>query len=189
MACYNPFIVNGKIRFPANTNLVRHVNGREGSWRQAGLPVPGLFHQDDVARDILWSDFSARSRAGEFSLHDAQPDDRVYLARRTWTTSLLFSALSDRIAGATRPRRGASVSYTRCSTAIAPSTILTTTDSAEGGPANSSRPGQGALPRARRTGDAVPTESPPGGGPRLTKPSRTCSTRRVPPEAACRSHP
>ena len=43
MPYHNPFIVNGKIRFPENTDLVRHVEkwtkvrGKMGSWKRRAI--------------------------------------------------------------------------------------------------------------------------------------------------------
>jgi fatty acid CoA ligase FadD32 len=80
MAYHNPFIVNGKITFPDNTNLVRHVE----KWaRVRGDKLAYRFldfstERDGVARDIVWSDFSARNRAVGARLQQVtQPGDRV----------------------------------------------------------------------------------------------------------------
>ena len=54
MAYHNPFIVNGKIRFPDNTNLVRHVEkwakvrGDQLAYRFLDFST----ERDGVARDI-----------------------------------------------------------------------------------------------------------------------------------------
>ena len=80
MAYHNPFIVNGKIRFPANTNLVKHVE-RWAKVRGGKLAYRFLdfsTERDGVERDISWSDFSARNRAVGARLQQVtQPGDRI----------------------------------------------------------------------------------------------------------------
>ena len=80
MAYHNPFIVNGKIRFPENTNLVRHVEkwakvrGDKLAYRFLDFST----ERDGVERDISWADFSARNRAVGARLQQVtQPGDRV----------------------------------------------------------------------------------------------------------------
>ncbi|ORV53012.1 fatty-acid--CoA ligase [Mycobacterium europaeum] len=80
MPYHNPFIVNGKIRFPDNTNLVKHVE----KWaRVRGDKLAYRFldfstERDGVARDIVWRDFSARNRAVGARLQQVtQPGDRI----------------------------------------------------------------------------------------------------------------
>src|ERR1700746_2776922 len=77
---HNPFIVNGKIRFPDNTNIVRHVE-RWAKVRGDKLAYRFLdfsTERDGVYRDILWSDFSTRNRAVGARLEQlTQPGDRI----------------------------------------------------------------------------------------------------------------
>ncbi|OBI20956.1 long-chain-fatty-acid--AMP ligase FadD32 [Mycobacterium sp. E2497] len=80
MPYHNPFIVNGKIRFPDNTNLVKHVE----KWaRVRGDALSYRFidystERDGVYRDIVWRDFSARNRAVGARLQQVtQPGDRI----------------------------------------------------------------------------------------------------------------
>lgn len=80
MSYHNPFIVNGKIRFPDNTNLVKHVE----KWaRVRGDKLAYRFldfstERDGVARDIVWCDFSARNRAVGARLQQVtRPGDRI----------------------------------------------------------------------------------------------------------------
>lgn len=77
---HNPFIVDGKIRFPDNTDLVRHVE-RWASVRGDRLAYRFLdfsTERDGVARDISWAEFGARNRAVGARLQQVtQPGDRV----------------------------------------------------------------------------------------------------------------
>ena len=80
MAYHNPFIVNGKIRFPDNTDLVRHVEkwakvrGDQLAYRFLDFST----ERDGVAKDISWAEFGARNRAVGARLQQVtQPGDRV----------------------------------------------------------------------------------------------------------------
>jgi len=80
MAYHNPFIVNGKIRFPENTDLVRHVEkwakvrGDQLAYRFLDFST----ERDGVARDMSWAEFGARNRAVGARLQQVtQPGDRV----------------------------------------------------------------------------------------------------------------
>ena len=80
MVYHNPFIVNGKIKFPENTNLVKHVE----KWaRVRGDKLAYRFldystERDGVECDISWSEFSARNRAVGARLQQVtQPEDRI----------------------------------------------------------------------------------------------------------------
>jgi fatty acid CoA ligase FadD32 len=80
MAYHNPFIKNGKIRFPENTDLVRHVEkwakvrGDQMAYRFLDFST----ERDGVAKDISWSQFGARNRAVGARLQQVtQPGDRV----------------------------------------------------------------------------------------------------------------
>ncbi|MDT5279137.1 MAG: fatty acid CoA ligase FadD32, partial [Mycobacterium sp.] len=66
MAYHNPFIdKNGRIRFPENTDLVRHiekwakVRGNQLAYRFLDFST----ERDGVARDMSWAEFGARNRA------------------------------------------------------------------------------------------------------------------------------
>ncbi|MGC2654207.1 MAG: long-chain-fatty-acid--AMP ligase FadD32 [Mycobacterium sp.] len=80
MAYHNPFVVNGRITFPDNANLVRHVE----RWaRVRGDALAYRFmdfstERDGIARDISWSEFGARNRAVGARLQQVtQPGDRI----------------------------------------------------------------------------------------------------------------
>ena len=80
MAYHNPFIVDGKIKFPPKTNLVRHVEkwakvrGDKLAYRFLDFSI----ERDGVAKDISWSEFGARNRAVGARLQQVtQPGDRV----------------------------------------------------------------------------------------------------------------
>ncbi|OBH07324.1 long-chain-fatty-acid--AMP ligase FadD32 [Mycobacterium sp. E1747] len=80
MPYHNPFIVNGKIRFPDNTNLVKHVEkwARVRGDKLAYRFVDFSTERDGVYRDIVWRDFSARNRAVGARLQQVtQPGDRI----------------------------------------------------------------------------------------------------------------
>jgi fatty acid CoA ligase FadD32 len=80
MAYHNPFIVNGRIRFPENTDLVRHVEkwakvrGDQMAYRFLDFST----ERDGVAKDISWAEFGARNRAVGARLQQVtEPGDRV----------------------------------------------------------------------------------------------------------------
>jgi fatty acid CoA ligase FadD32 len=81
MAYHNPFIdKNGRIRFPENTDLVRHVEkwakvrGNQLAYRFLDFST----ERDGVARDMSWAEFGARNRAVGARLQQVtQPGDRV----------------------------------------------------------------------------------------------------------------
>ena len=80
MAYHNPFIVNGRIKFPENTNLVRHVEkwAKVRGDRLAYRFVDFSTERDGEYRDISWSEFSARNRAVGARLQQVtQPNDRI----------------------------------------------------------------------------------------------------------------
>src|SRR6201993_2992187 len=80
MPYHNPFIVNGKIRFPENTDLVRHVEkwARVRGDRVAYRFLDYSTERDGVAREISWSEFGARNRAVGARLQQVtQPGDRI----------------------------------------------------------------------------------------------------------------
>ncbi|MGH3561197.1 MAG: AMP-binding protein, partial [Mycobacterium sp.] len=77
---HNPYIKDGKIRFPDNANLVRTVE-RWAALRGDKLAYRFLDYsteRDGVARDISWAEFGARNRAVGARLEQVtQPGDRV----------------------------------------------------------------------------------------------------------------
>jgi fatty acid CoA ligase FadD32 len=80
MAYHNPFIKDGKIRFPENTDLVRHVEkwakvrGDQMAYRFLDFST----EREGVTRDISWAEFGARNRAVGARLQQVtQPGDRV----------------------------------------------------------------------------------------------------------------
>jgi fatty acid CoA ligase FadD32 len=80
MAYHNPFIKDGRIRFPENTDLVRHVE-RWAAVRGDKLAYRFLdfsTERDGIARDMSWSEFGTRNRAVGARLQQVtQPGDRV----------------------------------------------------------------------------------------------------------------
>jgi fatty acid CoA ligase FadD32 len=81
MAYHNPFIgKDGQIRFPDNTDLVRHVEkwakvrGDQLAYRFLDFST----ERDGVAKDISWAEFGARNRAVGARLQQVtQPGDRI----------------------------------------------------------------------------------------------------------------
>jgi fatty acid CoA ligase FadD32 len=80
VAYHNPFVVNGRITFPDNANLVRHVE-RWARVRGDALAYRFMDYsteRDGIARDIRWSEFGARNRAVGARLQQVtQPGDRI----------------------------------------------------------------------------------------------------------------
>ncbi|EUA68360.1 long-chain-fatty-acid--AMP ligase FadD32 domain protein [Mycobacterium xenopi 4042] len=107
MAYHNPYIVDGHIRFPDNTNLVMHVE----RWAKVrGQRVAYRFwdystERDGVAREMSWVDFAARNRAVGARLQQVTKPGTASRScvRRIWTTSSRFSA------SCMRAHRGAAV--------------------------------------------------------------------------------
>jgi fatty acid CoA ligase FadD32 len=140
MAYHNPFIVNGKIKFPENTNLVKHVEkwakvrGNKLAYRFLDFST----ERDGIARDIGWSDFSARNRAVGARLQQVtQPGDRIAILcpqNLDYLVAFFGALYSGRIAVPLfDPSEPGHVGRLHavlddCS----PSTILTTTEAAEG---------------------------------------------------------
>jgi fatty acid CoA ligase FadD32 len=80
MAYHNPFIKNGKITFPENTDLVRHIEkwAKVRGDRLAYRFLDFSTERDGVAKDISWSAFGARNRAVGARLQQVtQPGDRI----------------------------------------------------------------------------------------------------------------
>lgn len=80
MAFHNPFIEDGRIEFPDNGNLVRHierwakVRGDKLAYRFLDFST----ERDGVARDLHWADFGTRNRAVAARLQQVtEPGDRV----------------------------------------------------------------------------------------------------------------
>jgi fatty acid CoA ligase FadD32 len=80
MPFHNPFIKDGRITFPDNGNLVRHierwakVRGDRVAYRFLDFSV----ERDGVERDLNWGHFSVRNRAVAARLQQVtQPGDRV----------------------------------------------------------------------------------------------------------------
>jgi fatty acid CoA ligase FadD32 len=140
MAYHNPFIKDGQIKFPENTDIVRHVE----KWaRVRGDQLAYRFldfstERDGVAKDISWSEFGARNRAVGARLQQVtQPGDRVaILCPQTldYLTAFFGTLYAGRIAVPLfDPAEPGHVGRLHavlddCS----PSAILTTSDSAEG---------------------------------------------------------
>ncbi|OBF55678.1 fatty-acid--CoA ligase [Mycobacterium sp. 852002-50816_SCH5313054-b] len=140
MAYHNPFIVNGRIKFPENTNLVRHVE----KWAKVrGDKLAYRFldystERDGVERDISWSDFSARNRAIGARLQQVtQPGDRIAILcpqNLDYLVAFFGTLYSGRIAVPLfDPAEPGHVGRLHAVLDdCTPSTILTTTDAAEG---------------------------------------------------------
>ncbi|CAJ1578600.1 long-chain-fatty-acid--AMP ligase FadD32 [[Mycobacterium] wendilense] len=80
MAFHNPFIKDGRIVFPENASIVKHVE----KWAKVrGDSLAYRFldfstERDGVARDLNWADFSARNKAVAARLQQVtEPGDRV----------------------------------------------------------------------------------------------------------------
>jgi fatty acid CoA ligase FadD32 len=141
MAYHNPFIdKTGQIKFPDNTDLVRHVE----KWaRVRGDQLAYRFldfstERDGVAKDISWAEFGARNRAVGARLQQVtQPGDRVAILcpqSLDYLTAFFGTLYAGRIAVPLfDPAEPGHVGRLHavlddCS----PSAILTTSDSAEG---------------------------------------------------------
>jgi fatty acid CoA ligase FadD32 len=140
MAYHNPFIVNGRIKFPENTNLVRHVEkwakvrGNKLAYRFIDYST----ERDGVYRDIVWSDFSARNRAVGARLQQVtQPGDRIAILcpqNLDYLVAFFGALYSGRIAVPLfDPAEPGHIGRLHAVLDdCTPSTILTTTESAEG---------------------------------------------------------
>lgn len=80
MSLHNPFIKNGRIVFPENGSIVKHIE-RWAKVRGDKLAYRFLDYsteRDGVERDLLWADFGTRNRAIGARLQQVtQPGDRV----------------------------------------------------------------------------------------------------------------
>lgn len=140
MAYHNPFIVNGKIRFPENLNLARHVE-RWAKVRGDKLAYRFLdfsTEREGIARDISWSDFSKRNRAVGSRLQQVtQAGDRVAILcpqNLDYLISFFGVLYAGRIAVPLfDPGEPGHVGRLHAVLDdCTPSTVLTTSDSAEG---------------------------------------------------------
>jgi fatty acyl-AMP ligase FadD32 len=80
MPFHNPFIKNGRIVFPDNGNIARHVEkwAKVRGDRLAYRFLDFSTERDGVARDLNWGNFSVRNRAVAARLQQVtQPGDRV----------------------------------------------------------------------------------------------------------------
>jgi fatty acid CoA ligase FadD32 len=80
MAFHNPFIKDGRIRFPDNAGLVRHVErwAKVRGNRLAYRFLDFSTERDGVEHDLNWADFSLRNRAVAARLQQVtEPGDRV----------------------------------------------------------------------------------------------------------------
>ncbi|OBJ58999.1 long-chain-fatty-acid--AMP ligase FadD32 [Mycobacterium sp. 1423905.2] len=140
MAYHNPFIVNGKIKFPDNTNLVKHVEkwARVRGDKLAYRFIDFSTERDGVNRDISWADFGARNRAVGARLQQVtQPGDRIAILcpqNLDYLISFFGTLYSGRIAVPLfDPGEPGHVGRLHAVLDdCTPTTILTTTDAAEG---------------------------------------------------------
>jgi fatty acid CoA ligase FadD32 len=140
MAYHNPFIVNGKIRFPDNTNLVRHVEkwAKVRGDKLAYRFVDFSTERDGEYRDISWSEFSARNRAVGARLQQVtQPGDRIAILcpqNLNYLVAFFGALYAGRIAVPLfDPAEPGHVGRLHAVLDdCTPSTILTTTEAAEG---------------------------------------------------------
>jgi fatty acid CoA ligase FadD32 len=140
MAYHNPFIVNGRINFRENTNLVRHVEkwAKVRGDRLAYRFLDFSTERDGIARDISWADFSARNRAVGARLQQVtQPGDRIAVLcpqNLDYLVALFGALYAGRIAVPLfDPAEPGHVGRLHAVLDdCTPSTILTTTDAAEG---------------------------------------------------------
>ncbi|WP_343709911.1 long-chain-fatty-acid--AMP ligase FadD32 [Mycobacterium sp.] len=137
---HNPFIVNGKITFPDNANLVKTVE-RWAAVRGDKLAyrfVDFSTERDGVVRDISWSEFGTRNRALGARLQQVtQPGDRIAILcpqNLAYLVALFGTLYAGRIAVPLfDPAEPGHVGRLHAVLDdCAPSTILTTADSAEG---------------------------------------------------------
>jgi len=139
-AYHNPFIKDGKIRFPDNAHLVRTVE-RWAALRGEKLAYRFLDYsteRDGLARDMSWAEFGARNRAVAARLQQVtQPNDRVAILcsqNLDYLVSFFGIMYSGRIAVPLfDPGEPGHVGRLHAVLDdCTPSAVLTTTDSAEG---------------------------------------------------------
>lgn len=165
MSYHNPFVIDGKISFPDNTNLVRHVEkwAKVRGGKLAYRFLDFSTERDGVARDIHWSEFSARNRAVGARLQQVtEPGDRIAILcpqNLDYMVAFFGALYSGRIAVPLfDPSEPGHVGRLHAVLDdCTPSTILTTTDAAEG--VRKFIRARGAKERPRVIAvDAVPTE-------------------------------
>src|ERR1700756_1291529 len=140
MPYHNPFIVNGQIRVPENTDLVRPVEkwAKVRGDRLAYRFLDFSTERDGVAKDINWADFGNRNRAIGARLQQVtQPGDRVAILcpqNLEYVVAMYGTLYSGRIAVPLfDPSEPGHVGRLHAVLDdCQPSAILTTTDSAEG---------------------------------------------------------
>lgn len=140
MAYHNPFIIDGRIKFPDTLSFARHierwasVRGDRTIYRFLDFST----ERDGVARDISWAEFSARNRALAARLQQVtQPGDRVAILcpqNLDYLVSFFGVLYSGRIAVPLfDPAEPGHVGRLHAVLDdCTPSTVLTTSDSAEG---------------------------------------------------------
>ena len=140
MAFHNPFIKDGLIKFPDNGSLVKHVErwARVRGDKVAYRFVDFSTERDGVERDLSWAVFGARNRAVGARLQQVtEPGDRVAILcpqNLEYLIAFFGTLYSGRIAVPLfDPSEPGHVGRLHavlddCS----PSTILTTTEAAEG---------------------------------------------------------
>src|ERR1700676_2106044 len=141
MAFHNPFIgKDGQIRFPDNGSLVRHVE-RWATVRGDKLAYRFLDYsteRDGVERDMTWAQFGTRNRAIGARLQQVtQPGDRIAILcpqNLDYLVAFFGALYSGRIAVPLfDPAEPGHIGRLHAVLDdCTPSTILTTTDSAEG---------------------------------------------------------
>ncbi|MGD9619122.1 MAG: long-chain-fatty-acid--AMP ligase FadD32 [Mycolicibacterium sp.] len=140
MAFHNPFIKDGLIKFPDNGSLVKHVErwakvrGDKVAYRFVDFST----ERDGVERDLSWSAFGARNRAVGARLQQVtQPGDRVAILcpqNLEYLVAFFGTLYSGRIAVPLfDPSEPGHVGRLHAVLDdCTPSTILTTTEAAEG---------------------------------------------------------
>ena len=140
MAFHNPFIKDGLIKFPDNGSLVKHVErwAKVRGDKLAYRFVDFSTERDGVERDLSWAAFGARNRAIGARLQQVtQPGDRVAILcpqSLDYLTAFFGTLYSGRIAVPLfDPSEPGHVGRLHAVLDdCGPSTILTTTQSAEG---------------------------------------------------------
>ena len=140
IAFHNPFIKDGLIKFPDNGSLVKHVErwAKVRGDKLAYRFVDFSTERDGVERDLSWAAFGARNRAIGARLQQVtQPGDRVAILcpqSLDYLTAFFGTLYSGRIAVPLfDPSEPGHVGRLHAVLDdCGPSTILTTTQSAEG---------------------------------------------------------
>src|SRR5690242_20570095 len=140
MPFINPFIKDGQIKFPDGASIVEHVErwARVRSDKLAYRFLDFSTERDGVARDLTWAQFSARNKAVAARLQQVtQEGDRVAILcpqNLDYLVAFFGALYSGRIAVPLfDPAEPGHVGRLHAVLDdCTPSTILTTTDSAEG---------------------------------------------------------